>query len=188
MRQMVVNTGRREGAAACRGESNQLPADSGLMLLDSSARHASRCLAASGGSPPFGGASHQRGALPQAAFIFIAARRYHNPRPERPSNLRTLGAKAPSIFRTFFPPSCFREYTPSCSGKPIADNGRCHSHNEGSAAGSAALFCYFFMASSRKDVFTTSLASSFPSIMPWEEYQSICVLISSAMSTPFLST
>ena len=38
---------------------------------------------------------------PQAAYVLIAVRRYHTPRAKGPSNLRHLGAKAPSIFRTF---------------------------------------------------------------------------------------
>ncbi len=47
---------------------------------------------------------------------------------------------------------------------------------------------YFFIAFSRNEVFTTSLAVSFPSIMPWEVYQSIWVWISSDMRMPFAST
>ena len=91
LRQSVVNTHRREGPAGRRGESYQLSAisfqllaDSGLMLLDSSSRYVSRCFAAEGG-------------------IYTGADR-RPPQPSQPqavSPLRTFGAKAPSILRTF---------------------------------------------------------------------------------------
>jgi hypothetical protein len=39
-------------------------------------------------------------------YLTAAKRRYHNPRPVGPSNLRTFGAKAPSILRTLTPSAC----------------------------------------------------------------------------------
>ena len=43
-----------------------------------------------------------------ADFILIAPGRYHNPRPERPSNLRTLRPSGRSILRILTPKVCPR--------------------------------------------------------------------------------
>ena len=50
----------------------------------------------------------QKGKSRNADFILITRRAIHNPRPERPSNLRTLRPSGRSILRTFTPQVCPR--------------------------------------------------------------------------------